>query len=891
MNRRWILWLLVIGFVWVIFSRYAQIKDLAQTLAAGAWQWVAVAALLQVIYYWVISVSFQAAFYTVEVKSRVRDLLPVTLAALFISVVVPVTGMAGVALFVDDANRRGESPSRAAAGTLLQLAANFLALTLILVGGMVYLFFQGNLKAYEVIAALILAAITAMWSTVLLLGAWRPLSLQRLFAWLQNTANGLARRFRRPPYFGKDWAARNASDFIDASHAIVRHPKRLLATFAILMGAHAISLLSLYTLFLAFYKPVSIGVLVAGYSVGILFQTVSPTPQGIGVVEGVMPLVFSSLSVPGAAATTVSLGFRGLAFWIPLLLGFVLIRRTRSFSPAERSLTIDWGVRVVAILTGAMGLVNLLSALTPPSIYRLDILDRVSPLFLQQSSTLASALTGFALLLLAGGLWRHKRVAWLLAVFALGLSIFTNLAKGLDYEEAIVAGLLLVGLLMMRNSFHARSDAPSLRSGLAMLAAAFAFTYLYGTIGFYLLQQDFAMPFAFTAALRQTLVMFTAISNPGLQPMTDFGRYFAGSIYLVGALTIGAASLLVLRPVILRRPPSPVECNRAQATVAAHSRTSLAQLTLFNDKSFYFSPGGSLVAFALKSRSAVALGDPIGSPQDIPLAIAGFRDHCVRNDWQPAFYLTLPDYLEAYQAAGFKSVYMGMEASVDLTTLPDMGTDNPELMAAYTTLLAGGHQAEVLLPPIPELAITTTRAVSNEWLTETHSRERRFALGCFDEDVLRNFPLILVRTPIGTVSAFASLLPDFRGEEISFDLLRHNRIIAGGTLEFLLVSLLQWAKQQGYQRFNLGLAGPADLEILLELPPNPNIPPTVDEHMRRFYSYKGSAAFKQLFNPTWSPRYLAYASTVSLKATCQAISRLVGDEGGVIELSKLRSDG
>ena len=127
-------------------------------------------------------------------------------------------------------------------------------------------------------------------------------------------------------------------------------------------------------------------------------------------------------------------------------------------------------------------------------------------------------------------------------------------------------------------------------------------------------------------------------------------------------------------------------------------------------------------------------------------------------------------------------------------------------------------------------------------------------------------------------------------EPIAIDLLRHNRIIAGGTLEFLFVSLMQWAKRQGYQRFNLGLAGPADLEIMLELPPNPNIPQTVDEHMRRFYGYKGSAAFKQLFNPTWSPRYLAYPGTASLKATCQAINHLVGDEGSAIELRRLEAD-
>jgi lysylphosphatidylglycerol synthetase-like protein (DUF2156 family) len=37
---------------------------------------------------------------------------------------------------------------------------------------------------------------------------------------------------------------------------------------------------------------------------------------------------------------------------------------------------------------------------------------------------------------------------------------------------------------------------------------------------------------------------------------------------------------------------------------------------------------------------------------------------------------------------------------------------------------------------------------------------------------------------------------------------------------------------------------------------------------------KGSYAFKQRFNPSWLPRYLAYPSGVSLRALWSAITRL-----------------
>ena len=53
--------------------------------------------------------------------------------------------------------------------------------------------------------------------------------------------------------------------------------------------------------------------------------------MGVGVVEGVMPLVYISLDVPAEAATIITLAFRGLSFWLPFALGFLLLRRVKAF--------------------------------------------------------------------------------------------------------------------------------------------------------------------------------------------------------------------------------------------------------------------------------------------------------------------------------------------------------------------------------------------------------------------------------------------------------------------------------------------------------------------------------------------------------------------------------
>jgi len=47
--------------------------------------------------------------------------------------------------------------------------------------------------------------------------------------------------------------------------------------------------------------------------------------------------------------------------------------------------------------------------------------------------------------------------------------------------------------------------------------------------------------------------MFFTTDNGGLQPTTRFGRHFANSIYIVGAVTLLYAAWMLFRPVIFRR--------------------------------------------------------------------------------------------------------------------------------------------------------------------------------------------------------------------------------------------------------------------------------------------------------------------------------------------------
>ena len=277
-------------------------------------------------------------------------------------------------------------------------------------------------------------------------------------------------------------------------------------------------------------------------------------------------------------------------------------------------------VRLAAALTALMGVLDVLSGVTPSEPVRVQQISSWSPLSLRHGGHFAAALAGFALLLLAVNLARRKRAAWLLTEAVLVVSMASHVVKGLDFEEASVAAALAAFLFSQRHHFQALSDPPSVRQGLWVLLGAMTFTLLYGVTGFYLLDHHFSVNFGFWAALRQTVVMFTQLYDPGLEPVTRFGRWFADSIYGVSVASGGLALFLIVRPVLLRRPATARERERARRIIEAHGCSSLARMALLEDKSFHFTPGGSVIAFVVKNRVALALGDPIGPPQDAAVA-------------------------------------------------------------------------------------------------------------------------------------------------------------------------------------------------------------------------------------------------------------------------------
>jgi uncharacterized protein (TIRG00374 family) len=267
------------------------------------------------------------AFALVGVDGTMGNLLPVYLASNVANALAPTGGAAAAALFIENARARGQSAARAAVGVGFVLFADLATVVPFLGVGLWFLQYRHDLKAYETLGALSFVALLALLIVALHLARRSNGLLEWVLGALSTLVNAVGQKLRRRTWLAPGWATRTAEQFAGAAHAIARNPRQLGVALSLALALNLISATALMILFVAYQQPVAPGALLAGFGLGIVFYVISVIPQGIAVVEGVMALVFTSLGYPGHKVAAIVLTFRGLRYWMPIVVGMLFVRR------------------------------------------------------------------------------------------------------------------------------------------------------------------------------------------------------------------------------------------------------------------------------------------------------------------------------------------------------------------------------------------------------------------------------------------------------------------------------------------------------------------------------------------------------------------------------------
>lgn len=318
-----VLLLLALGFV---ITRLAEVQQIAAVLRRGDGRWISLALVVQLAWLVVVGASLRAIFRVLGAHERMRDLVAMAVVVNLVSVVTPTVGMGGMAYFIRSARRRGHPSGRATTAAAMYLFYDYVAVLSVIGLGLLVLVRRNQLTGGEVFAAVFLTAYAGVIGYLLILGMRAPDRLGESLASLSRFGNRILRPVLRRDRFEVRHAQEFARDIGQGLDVARRSPGGLIVPVGWALVNKALLISTLYLITLAFRQPVSVGTLVGGYSIGALFAVVSPTPSGIGFVEGAMTLALTSLRVPLASAAVITLAYRGVTFWFPLLLGLAALR-------------------------------------------------------------------------------------------------------------------------------------------------------------------------------------------------------------------------------------------------------------------------------------------------------------------------------------------------------------------------------------------------------------------------------------------------------------------------------------------------------------------------------------------------------------------------------------
>jgi phosphatidylglycerol lysyltransferase len=561
------------------------------------------------------------------------------------------------------------------------------------------------------------------------------------------------------------------------------------------------------------------------------------------------------------------LAFRGIYFVLPLFAAATRIglREFRRRLPWLRGFfdhPKHWiGAVVPQILAAAIfvsGAVLLFSGALPAAAGRLASLHEYLPLPVIETSHFIASLTGAALLLLARAVQRRVDAAYVTVLALLAAGSALSLAKGWDYEEAIVLGAIFLLLLPLRGYFYREAS---------FLGERFSGGWIV-SIAVVLLGSAWLGVFAYTHP------------DYSATPWWRFALDAEASRSL--RATVGATSLAVLfgmarllrpaRPVLSL--PSAADLDRARPIIERSLRT-YPNLVFRRDKALLFSrSGNALLMYGRMRRSWIAMGDPVGPENEARELLWQFHDACDRFDGWSVFFEVQPEHLDWYADLGLTLTTLGEEARVDL---PRFDLDAPEharLRQARAKLARIGCRFEILPREAVPAALPALARVSEAWLSGKATREKGFSNASFDEQYLAHSPVAVVRKNEDII-AFANLWMGAGKEELSVDLMRHVPEAPNGTMDFLFSDLLGWGREQGYRWFNLGTAPLSGLSARPGPPLWRHLGTFVYQHGEHFYNFRGLRAYKEKFHPVWTPLYLASPGGVALPAILVDVTALI----------------
>lgn len=325
LRRHWrlLLGVAVIGaLIAVVIVQRRELFEVIRLVRTSNPWWIGAAFAVQGIVYFCFAAVYWRTLQLLGYHVRLLSLYGVSFIAIFLGRVFPAGGTSTFAFLLFQLRRRGIPDGTGAVAVTLDGLSYLLAFFVLLTGGFIYLFTHGELKVNQVIVvALLTLAIMTLGMYVWGLSRDRALLTQRAI----GLKNFMARVFRRA--WGDTRVLAFIAELYEGAVLIGRDRSGFVQLVALQVVALLLDCVTLLLLFWSIGVWPHFSVVLLGYSLAYFFSTLSSLPGGGGTFEALMVVTMTNLGVEGPIALSVTLLYRLLAFWLPLLISSVIYRR------------------------------------------------------------------------------------------------------------------------------------------------------------------------------------------------------------------------------------------------------------------------------------------------------------------------------------------------------------------------------------------------------------------------------------------------------------------------------------------------------------------------------------------------------------------------------------
>lgn len=578
------------------------------------------------------------------------------------------------------------------------------------------------------------------------------------------------------------------------------------------------------------------------YVFAIIIGIFSFIPGGVGAFDVTVLLGLGTLGYENAQVLAALVVLRVCYYLIPWLLasGYVTLnwfsKKTTQFHQSYLSIIIINILTVILFLVGALMLALVLA---PQWFEHIHFLRHFVPLMIMKLSAFITLVVGIIMILLSIGIHDQVKRVYQISFILLPFAALLCLGHGFSYKEALMIMAVWLLLFACRKQFF-RNSVP-LTSRNVITAAVISLGLLLIT--------------SYAVAMKLAEKEGEIIISISL---------FNLIVILLLIIGIGLLFLFIQSSHLPFTKPTEEEINRFTQLVKTYGGSEYSYLVYMEDKQifFYQEDGQDLSALLYRviGRNALVLGNPVGLDTAINGIITAFAEFAHQYGMNVCYYQVSPDYLNDFCNMGYLTIKIGESARVKLADFTFDGKANRNFRKIRNAKEAAGLAFEILEAPHPKERLDELREISNEWLGKRH--EMSYSLGAFKEDYLQHAPIAVLRSK-DRIEAFANLM--YIDEHmISIDMMRHRKDCPGNAMQMVFLELFEWAKNKGYDYFDLGMAPLTNIGNQTYSRSRDRLIRLVYEYGNRIYGFKGLRAYKEKYRPEWENRYIIYAEAAAL---------------------------